>query len=224
MAIEARVGADGQLAAGARLSDPADRLGQEVGGAPGGIGPTLAQPGHQHVAGPGGDRQERVIAPYVGVRVVPGTLLGQAVCLADGRVEIDRQGSRAGTGTGRPGPGEQLPADPVELADVAPAEAAQEGAQGRGGLQADAQHALRAAGPQCVRVVDAVAPGERREDEGQELVADVRPTRPGTEVEVLVHQLAETEMMGQGGRQQEPRVGHQAVVVERRVKPVEAVR
>jgi hypothetical protein len=31
-------------------------------------------------------------------------------------------------------------------------------------------------------------------------------------------------MLGEGGRQKEPRVGHQAIVVEGRVEPVEAVR
>ena len=38
-----------------------------MGGAPGGVGPALAQPGHH------------VIAPLAGVAVVAGTLLGQAV-------------------------------------------------------------------------------------------------------------------------------------------------
>ena len=50
------------------------------------------------------------------------------------RVEIDREGRRAATGARRPGLAEQLSGDPRQLADVAPAEAAQEGAQGRGHL------------------------------------------------------------------------------------------
>ena len=42
---------------------PAHGLPQEVGGTPNGVGPALAQPRHQHVAGAGGDGQQRVIAP-----------------------------------------------------------------------------------------------------------------------------------------------------------------
>ncbi len=41
---------------------------------------------------------------------------------------------------------------------------------------------------------------------------------------MLVDEALEAEVLGQGGRQEEPRVGHQAIVVEGRVEPVEAVR
>ena len=133
-------------------------------------------------------------------------------------------GAVAGSGAGGPGPREQLPADPVELADVAPAEAAQERAQGRGRLDREAQHPLRAAGAQGVRVVDVVAARERRHHERQELVADVGPAGRRPEVEVLVDELPQAQVVGQRGRQEQARVGHQAVVVEGRVEPVEAVR
>lgn len=224
MAIEATVGPDGELTGRARVADPADRLSQEVAGATGRVGPALAQPGHQDVAGPGGDRQERVIAADPGVPVVEGTLLLEAVRLADGRVEIDRQWLAAGTRTGSPGPREQFSTDPVELAHMTPAEAAQERPQGGRRLDAEAEDPAGAAGPQRVRVVDAVTTGEGRHDEGQELVADVRPAGRGTEIEVLVHQLAQAEMVGQRGRQEEPRIGHQTVVVEGHIDSVKAVR
>ena len=59
-------------------------------------------------------------------------------------------------------------------------------------------------------------------------VSSLSPTfaRPGgsPEVEVGVDELLQTEMLGERGRQQQPRVGHQAVVVEGRFKPVEAMR
>ena len=42
----------------------------------------------------------------------------------------------------------------------------------------------------------------------------MRPARRRTQVEVLLDKLAEAEALGQGGRQEEPRVGHQAVVVK----------
>jgi hypothetical protein len=52
----------------------------------------------------------------------------------------------------------------------------------------------------------------------------VRSSGCRTEVEMRIDQLAQAEVLGQRGRQQEPRVGHQAIVVKGRVEPVEAVR
>jgi hypothetical protein len=156
VAIEAGVGPDGELAARPSEADPADRLGQEVGGTAGGMGPAFAQASHQHVAGPRGHREQGVIAADLGVAVLKGAFLLEAIRLADRRVEIDREGLGAGTGTGCEGSPEQLPADPVELADVAPAEAAQVGAQGRGCLDVEAQNPARAARSEGVGVVDRV--------------------------------------------------------------------
>ena len=115
---------------GPGVAHPSHRLPQEVGGAAGGVGPALAQPGHQHVSGAGGDGQQRVVAPLAGIAVVAGALLGQSVGLADGGVQVNGQGPVAGSRPGLPSPGQQLAAHPVELTDVAPPEAAQEGAQG----------------------------------------------------------------------------------------------
>ena len=79
MGIEAAVGPHSELPLGPGMAHSPRRLPQEVGGAPGGVGPAFAQPGHQHVAGAGGNGQQRVIAPGAGVAVVAGALLGQAV-------------------------------------------------------------------------------------------------------------------------------------------------
>ena len=224
MSIEATVGPHRQLSARSGSADPADRLTQEVGGPPGGVGTALAQPGHEHVTAPGRNREQRVVAAHAGVAVVPGALLRQAIGLADRRVEVDGEWRCAGSRSGRPGPGEQLAGHAVELADVAPAEAAQKRAQGRWGLDGAAEDAGRPARAQRIGVVDAVTARERGGDQGQQLVPDVRPTRGSPEVEVGVDELLQTEMLGERGRQQQPRVGHQAVVVEGCFKPVEAMR
>ena len=105
------------------VAHPPHRFTQEVDGAAGGVGPALAQAG-----------QQRVIAPRTGVAVVAGALLGQSVGLADRRIKVDGEWCVAGSGTGLPDPGQQLAAHPVQLADMAPPEAAQEGAQGGGSL------------------------------------------------------------------------------------------
>ena len=81
MGIEAAVGPHRELPPGPAAANPAHRLPQEVGGAAGGVGPVLAQPGQQHLAGSGGDGQQRVIAPLAGVAVVAGALPGQSVAI-----------------------------------------------------------------------------------------------------------------------------------------------
>ena len=92
-----------------------------MGGAASGVGAALAQPGHQHVAGAGGHGRQRGYHPLLaGVAVVARPLLGQTVCLADGGVQVDGQGRVAWSGPSRPGPGQQLPAHPIQLADVGP--------------------------------------------------------------------------------------------------------
>ena len=208
----------------AGLPHPPDGLAQEVGGPPHGVGASLAQAGHEHVARAGRHREEGVIAAHTGVAVVAGTLLLQAVRLADGGVEIDGEGRGARPGAGSPGAGEEQPADLVELAHVAPAEAAQERAEGGRRLHPEAQDAARAARPEGVRVVDRVATRQRRDDERQELVADMRPSGCGPEIEVGLDEVLQPEVVGQGGRQQEPCVGHQTLVVEGGVEAVQAVR
>ena len=106
--VEAAVGPRRELPAGPGMATPAHRFTQEVVGAPSGVGAALAQPGHQHVAGAGGDGQQRVIAPRTGVAMVAGTLLGQSVGLADGGVQVNGQGPVAWSRPGLPGPGQQL--------------------------------------------------------------------------------------------------------------------
>jgi hypothetical protein len=107
---------------------------------------------------------------------------------------------------------------------MAPTEAAQEGAERRGRLHREAEDPSGATRAQGIRVVDAVTAPERGHHERQELVADVRPPRCLPEIEMLVDQLAQAQVVGQGGRQHQARVGHQMVVVEGRVEAVEGVR
>ena len=79
MSVEAAVGPHRELPPGPTVAHPPHRLPQEVGGAAGGVGASLAQPGHEHISGAGGDGQQRVIAPLAGVAVVSCPFLGQSV-------------------------------------------------------------------------------------------------------------------------------------------------
>ena len=160
MSVEAAVGPHRELSAGSAVAHPPHRFTQEVGGAASGVGPALTQPRHQHLPGASGHGQQRVIAPLAGVAVMARALLGQTIGFADGGVQVDGQRPVAGSGTGSPGPGQQLAAHPIQLADVAPPEAAQERPQGRWRLDHTAQNPSCPAGAQRVVVVDAVAPSQ----------------------------------------------------------------
>ena len=83
---------------------------------------------------------EAAVGPHCEVPFIPGVAhpsdcLPQDVASALGGVgsALVQPGHDrlAGSGPGRPGSGQQFPADPVQLAYVAPAEAAQEGPQSR---------------------------------------------------------------------------------------------
>ena len=209
-----------QSAPGAGVAHPSHRLPQEVGGTASGVGPALAQPAHQHIAGSGGDSQQRVIAPLAGIAVVACPFLVQSIGLANGGIEVDGQRRVAGSGPSGPGPCQQLPAHPVQLADVAPAEAAQEGAQGGWRLDHAIENTGRPTGAQRTGVVDAVAASQRRRDQGHHLVPRVGPPRRAAQVEVMVNEFPQAQVLGECGRQEQAGIGHQAVVVKEDADPV----
>ena len=169
------------------VANPAHRLTEEVGGTASGIGAALAQPGHQHVAGAGGDSQQGVIAAHAAVAVVAGTLFGQSVGLADGGIQVDGQRP---IGRVRPAAAQARASNPrltrSQLADVAPPEAAQEGSQGGGSLDRPAENLGGPARAQHVGVVDAVAAGQCGGHQCHQLVAWVGPSRGITQIQVAV--------------------------------------
>ena len=160
------------------MSHPPHRFTQEVGGAPNGVGAALAQPGHQHVAGSGGHGQQRVIAPLAGVAMVARPSLGQSVGFADGGIQVYCQRPVTGSRTSGPGPGQQFPAHPIQLADLPPPETAQEGAQGGWRFYRAAQGAGRPPGAQRISIVDAVAPPPAQTQPGVISLSQVL-ARPG---------------------------------------------
>ena len=97
---------------------------------------------------------------------------------------------------------------------MAPPEAAEEGAQGGRRLDRETEHAGGPAGAQHIGGVDAVATSQRRRNQGHHLVARVRPAWGAAKVEMLPEELGQAKAPGQGGRKDQPGIGHQAVVVE----------
>ena len=163
--VEAAVGPYRELSCGPGAAHPAQRLAQEVCGAPGGVGQARSQPRHQHVSGSGGNGQQRVIAPLAVVVVAAGSLLAQTIGLADGWSPMVN-GPVGRSDTGGPGLCQQLPAHPVQLTHVAPAETAQEGPKGGWSLDHTSQHPPGPATTQRVSVVDAVATGPAQRQPG----------------------------------------------------------
>ena len=185
-----------------------------MGGAPSRVGPAPAQPGHQHVAGARGYGQQRVIAPLAGVVVALHALLDQTIGLADGGVQVDGQRIIAGSRTSSPGPSQQLPAHPVQLAHVAPPETPQEGCQRGWRLDHTTQHPIGSPSAQRVGVGDAVATGQGRGHQGQHIVPRVGTARGTAQVNMAVHQLAQFQVVRQRDRKDQPSIGHQAMIVE----------
>ena len=97
---------------------------------------------------------------------------------------------------------------------MAPPEAAQEGARGGWRLDRAARGAGRPPGAQHIGVVSAVAPSRRRRHRRHHLVARVRPPRGIARVEALPDEFGQAEVPRQGGRKEQPGIGHQAAVVK----------
>ena len=97
---------------------------------------------------------------------------------------------------------------------MAPPEAAQEGSQGGWRLDHAVENTGRPAGAQRIGVVDAVAARQRRRNQGHQLIAGVGPPRRAAGIEVMVYEFPQAQVLGEGGRQEQADIGHQAGVVK----------
>ena len=97
---------------------------------------------------------------------------------------------------------------------MAPAEAAQESAQGGWRFDHAPQHRVGPPRTQRIGVVNAVAASQRRGHQRQQLVSRVRPPRRIPEVEVTVNEFTQAQVLGESGRQEQAGIGHQTVVVK----------
>ena len=104
-----------------------------------------------------------------------------------------------------------------------PPETAQEGAQGGWRLDYAAERASRPAGAQCVGIVDAVSAGQSRSHQRHHLVAGVGSAWCIAQAQAPVNQLGPAQMPAQRGWQDQPGIGHQAVVVKGDVDAVGVV-
>ena len=77
-----------------------------------------------------------------------------------------------------------------------------------------AERVIRPTSAQRIGVVDAVAACQRGSDQRQHLVPSVRPSRRAAEVKVMVDEFPQAQVPGEGGRQEQAAIGHQAMVVK----------
>ena len=181
--IEAAVGPHRELSPGPSMAHPAHGLPQEVGGAAGGVGPA---PRAAETSAPLRCRRRWPAAGDSpagqcnhGDAPPPWPVRRSRTWSSPGRWSTALRRVRSQ----RPRrPGQQLPAHPIQLADVAPPEAAQESSQGGWRLDYTADGASCPAGTQHVGVVNEVAPSQRRGHQGQQLVSRVRPPRRVSQV------------------------------------------
>ena len=106
------------------------------------------------------------------------------------------RGESPGSGPSGPCACQQLAAHPVELTDMPPPEAAQEGAQGGWRLDHAAENTDRPTSTQRIGVVDEVAARQRGSDQRQQFVPRVRPPRGAAEVEVMADEFPQAQVPG----------------------------
>ena len=157
-----------------------------------GVGRPLAQAGMEDLSGGGQGGQDRVVAELLGV-AIGGTVLLLAVDLVDGRVDVDDEAFVTRSRPERPRGAEGLADDPLELADVAEGERAQEGPERRRrhhpmredlGARSSAQH---------VGVVDVAGPGHHGMHQGQDLAPRPEAADASGQLDRGVTELLEPE-------------------------------
>ena len=154
------------------------------------------------------------------MQAVRGALFLFAVDLADRGARIDHQRLVAGARAQSPGARQGARQHRFELADVTERERPQERPHRRGRHRAESQHPPGAPGAQHPDMIDVSGPCEHRGDHGADLGARVR----GTGAHPPLDQPQQTQTGHQRSRQDQARVGHQALMINRRCEPVRTAR
>jgi hypothetical protein len=162
---------------------------------------------------PGAGRDQRVVAELAGVAVARAVLL-LAVNLLDERVNIDRQAPLAGASAGPPRPAEQLPEDPVELANMPERERPQKCPQRRGRHHAMAEDPDGAPAAQHVTPIDAVCAQEHRVHQRHDFASRPEVPRASPEINAPVDERLNSQPLTERRSDQNPGVRDRPIVVE----------
>jgi hypothetical protein len=87
-----------------------------------------------------------------------------------------------------------------------------------------AQHLIPPSSSERISIVDAVAPHKRRRHQRHSLASNVGAAMMPAQVHLLVEELLQAQMLAQGRRQEQARIGGQAVVVKGHVQAVQTMR
>src|SRR5450759_4455437 len=104
--------------------------------------------------------EERMVAAHARVGEAAAALLGEAVGLAYGGVDINGEGCVSRSGPGTPGAGKHKTGDSVQLAGVTEGERAQVGAEGGRGPHLLREYGRSRARAQKSGIIYTVAPGQ----------------------------------------------------------------
>ena len=154
------------------------------------------------------------------MQAVRGSLFLFAVDLADRGARIDHQRRLAGARAQSPGARQSARQHRFELADVTERERPQERPDRRGRRRLESQHPPGAPGAQHPDMIDMSAARDHRGDHRENLRARVR----GTRAHPPLDQPQQTQTGHQRARQDQARVGHQALMINRRCEPVQPAR
>ncbi len=154
------------------------------------------------------------------MQAVRGSLFLFAVDLADRGARIDHQRRLAGARAQSPGARQSARQHRFELADVTERERPPQRPDRRGRHRAEPQHPTGAPGAQHPDMIDVSAAREHRGDHRADLGARVR----GTRAHPPLDQRRNTQTGHQRARQDQARVGHQALMINRRCEPVRTAR
>ena len=154
------------------------------------------------------------------MQAVRGALFLLAVDLADRGAHIDHQRRLAGARAQPPGARQRARQHRFELADMTERERPPQRPHRRRRHRAEPQHPTGAPGAQHPDMIDMSAACEHRGDHGADLRARVR----GTGAHPPLDQPQQTQTGHQRARQDQARVGHQSLMINRRCEPVRTAR
>ena len=187
------------------------------------LGRTFAHADVEHLARPGPDGDQGVVAAHLGIAIA-GSVFVLAAHLADGGVEVDDQLLGPRSGAEGPSPAQRLAQHPVELTDVAEGEGPEERAQSGGRHDPVTEYGLGGPRSEHVGVVDVGTSRRHGVHERQHLASRQGPTDTTREVHGGVDQAFQPEPHGHCGHQHQPGVGHQVGLVEGHLDAVDSAR
>ena len=141
--------------------------------------------------------------------------------LTDRRVHIEGHRSLAGTGARPPRTAQRYGHHLLQLAYMTPGERTQEGPHSGRGHHRMGQHPVGGTGPEPTHMVNMRGAHQHRSYQRAYLTTRMRATHPAAQPHRPIHQTFQTQTVHQRPGRQQPSVGHQPLIIENRLIPVD---